>query len=490
MPESSVHPLESILRLCAAAAPEPWYPSVYAKETNTPRDTLDPYLDQLRMAGLVHLTDWVPGHGQGYALTPAGEDVLKDPRQLARLLAGKWSLRVVRDDRPQARAAPSPWERGEAVREALMYPFRPTVTYALIAINIGAFVLQCQSRQFRNLLVADAPELLNGQWWRLLTTAFLHAGSLGMPWHLAMNMFALYSLGPVTERIWGHGRFLAIYLVAAIGSTCLALITDPIGCIGASGAICGVFGAWAAWLFYNRHHIPRSLFLAWQRTFMINVVLLVIISFVPGVSWAGHLGGAIAGLALALWFSYFQTQFARVSWLQWAGMILIPAVSVGFLVRTMNTNPEWVSLRKKVELAGQHVQSDSEIEEFNESFLPEVKSSIRGVMQMETNVGELLEVRPSRRKNVAQAIAEIDVGAESLEHTAHMLRQRGPFVTPLVEQARTNGLNLVEAHLELLGLFKECLGKGEEWTEKDEERLQKQKLNVEKAETGWRSLFR
>jgi DNA-binding IscR family transcriptional regulator len=88
MPESSVHPLESILRLCAAAAPEPWYPSAYAKETNTPRDTLDPYLDQLRMAGLVHLTDWVPGHGQGYALTPAGEDVLKDPRQLARLLAG------------------------------------------------------------------------------------------------------------------------------------------------------------------------------------------------------------------------------------------------------------------------------------------------------------------------------------------------------------------------------------------------------------------
>ncbi len=77
------NPLESILRLCAAKAPDPWYPSGYAKETGTPRDSLDPYLDQLRMAGLVRLTDWVSGHGQGYALTPAGEDVLKNPRQLA-----------------------------------------------------------------------------------------------------------------------------------------------------------------------------------------------------------------------------------------------------------------------------------------------------------------------------------------------------------------------------------------------------------------------
>ena len=57
MPESSLNPLESILRLCAAKAPDPWYPSTYAKETGTPRDSLDPYLDQLRMAGLVRLTE-------------------------------------------------------------------------------------------------------------------------------------------------------------------------------------------------------------------------------------------------------------------------------------------------------------------------------------------------------------------------------------------------------------------------------------------------
>jgi membrane associated rhomboid family serine protease len=481
MPESSVHPLESILRLCAAAAPEPWYPSAYAKETNTPRDTLDPYLDQLRMAGLVHLTDWVPGHGQGYALTPAGEDVLKDPRQLARLLAGKWSLRVVRDDRPQARAAPSPWERGEAVREALLYPFRPVVTYLLIAINIGAFILQCQSRQFRDLLVADPTGLLNGQWWRLLTTAFLHAGSLGLPWHLAMNMFALYSLGQVTERIWGHGRYLAIYVVAAVGSTCLALITDPIGCIGASGAVCGIFGAWAAWLFYNRQHIPRPLFLAWQRTFMINVVLLVIISFVPGVSWAGHLGGAIAGLALALWFSYFQTRFAWMPWLQWAGVILIPLVGIALLVRTMHTSAAWGEVRE-----------DSERDEIN-AYLPGLHSvdekARTTYMQV---VKPLLELAATRRKSedVHQAILQLDETLQDLRSKADALERRKPLTTPFVEKARQVRLQVTSAYITLLELSKQCLVKGKDCSEKDEERLNQQEEEVTSTNREWQELLR
>jgi len=490
MPESSVHPLESILRLCAAAAPEPWYPSAYAKETNTPRDTLDPYLDQLRMAGLVHLTDWVPGHGQGYALTPAGEDVLKDPRQLARLLAGKWSLRVVRDDRPQARAAPSPWERGEAVREALMHPVQPVVTFTLIAVNVAIFVIRYGSKdlygQIQDWAVANPVALIQHQWWRLLTTAFLHQNEL----HVGFNMYALYALGQNAERIWGHGRYLLIYVIGALGCTCLALITQPIPCIGASGAVCGIFAAEAVWAYYHREFLNPRIFAAWQRNFVINLVLLVIISFFPNVSWAGHLGGAIAGLLVALCFSYAQTQIGVGRWVSLMGVILVPIVSIGLLVRTMNTNPEWERRRKAVELAGQDAQSESEIREFNENYLPQVRSVIREAKNIETNVGELLEMGPSRRKNVDQAIADIDAGIGSLEQVTTLLRQRGPFVTPLVEEARTAGLNHLEARFELLRLFKECLEKGEKWTQKDEERLQQQKQNVEKAEKQWRALLK
>jgi rhomboid protease GluP len=490
MPESSVHPLESILRLCAAAAPEPWYPSAYAKETNTPRDTLDPYLDQLRMAGLVHLTDWVPGHGQGYALTPAGEDVLKDPRQLARLLAGKWSLRVVRDDRPQARAAPSPWERGEAVREALMYPAQPVVTFTLIAVNVAIFVIRYGSKdlygQIHDWAVASPLALIQHQWWRLLTTAFLHQNEL----HVGFNMYALYALGQNAERIWGHGRYLLIYVIGALGCTCLALITQPIPCIGASGAVCGIFAAEAVWAYYHREFLNPRIFAAWQRNFVINLVLLVIISFFPNVSWAGHLGGAIAGLLVALCFSYSQSQMGLRRWVSLLGVILVPIVSIGLLVRTMKTSAEWARPPNAVALGGQKAKSDSELREFNDNYLPQVRSPIGEAKKIEIDVGELLEMRPSRRKNVDQAIAEIDAGIGSLEPLTAMFRQRDPFVTPLVEEARTAGLNHLEARLELLRLFKECLEKGEKWTEMDEQRLQQQKQNVEKAESEWRALFR
>src|SRR5207245_10465761 len=81
--------LETILRQCAEAAPSPWYPSEFARTKGIQRDDLDPHLDQLRMAGLIHLTDWVQGQGQGYALTPAGKQILQSPRELARLRSGE-----------------------------------------------------------------------------------------------------------------------------------------------------------------------------------------------------------------------------------------------------------------------------------------------------------------------------------------------------------------------------------------------------------------
>jgi len=172
------------------------------------------------------------------------------------------------------------------------------------------------------------------------------------------------------------------------------------------------------------------------------------------------------------------------------GVILVPIVSIGLLVRTMQTSAEWARPPKAVALGGQKAKSESEIREFNDDYLPQVRSAIGEAKKIETDVGELLEMFPSRRKNVDQAIAEIDPGIELLDRTASMLRQHGPFVTPLVEEARTAGLNHLEARLELLRLFKECLEKGEKWTEMDEQRLQQQKQNVEKAETEWRALFR
>ena len=85
MSDRAVPSLDALLRLCGEAAPAPWYPSVYAREAGISRDSLDPDLEKLRMGGLIHLTEWVQGRGQGYKLTPVGEQVLGSPRALSHL---------------------------------------------------------------------------------------------------------------------------------------------------------------------------------------------------------------------------------------------------------------------------------------------------------------------------------------------------------------------------------------------------------------------
>src|SRR5207245_5782671 len=116
--------LETILRQCAEAAPSPWYPSEFARTKGIQRDDLDPYLDRLRMSGLIHLTDWVQGQGQGYALTPDGQRILGNPRELARLRAGKLdNTRSVLQEPPDLVDRPvSAYERGEEIRAAFLHP--------------------------------------------------------------------------------------------------------------------------------------------------------------------------------------------------------------------------------------------------------------------------------------------------------------------------------------------------------------------------------
>src|SRR5262245_49149157 len=145
MAEVSTSLLEMVLRDVARSAAEPWYPSGYAQATGVPRDAIDAVLDYLRLAGLVRLTDWVQGRGQGYALTQHGQDVLDNPRLLARLREGKDLSRrapaaAAADGPPALREAPTSWSRGEAIRAALLDPPRPVVTQALLFLNIAVFL--------------------------------------------------------------------------------------------------------------------------------------------------------------------------------------------------------------------------------------------------------------------------------------------------------------------------------------------------------------
>ncbi len=133
-----------------------------------------------------------------------------------------------------------------------------------------------------------------GQYYRLFTAAFLHAGTL----HILLNMFALAQLGPTLESALGRVRFLTLYLLSALGGSTLSyLVSDPgtLG-VGASGAIFGLFGAY--------YVIVRRLGGETRSIVVLLVINLVITFSVPIIDWRAHVGGLVTGAAVAVAFAY------------------------------------------------------------------------------------------------------------------------------------------------------------------------------------------
>jgi rhomboid protease GluP len=173
-----------------------------------------------------------------------------------------------------------------------------------ICLNVGAFLVQILYGDSFNLALYQVGAfepysvVALGEYWRLVTAFFLHAG----PTHLIFNLFALYVLGPPLERSIGSIRFCACYLVAGVGSTtgvlALALfgLIQPALLVGASGSIMGIVGAWAAFLL--RH---RDAPLARQRLANVAMIIVIQVAFdlsTPQVSMAAHLCGLITGFLL------------------------------------------------------------------------------------------------------------------------------------------------------------------------------------------------
>jgi membrane associated rhomboid family serine protease len=203
------------------------------------------------------------------------------------------------------------------------------VTKALIVLNVGIFLVNlAQGGSLgRNggKLFADGllfgPAVANGDWWRLITSAFLHGNLI----HLALNMFVLWFVGSAVEEALGRGRFLALYFVSALSGAAGALLLDPLAqTIGASGAIWGILGA-AVVFERQRNYVLGGAALT-------LVVLNLVFTFsVPNVSVGGHFGGfaggALCGLALSR-FGRGHAIYGRPGALGVAGVVAVGVASV------------------------------------------------------------------------------------------------------------------------------------------------------------------
>jgi membrane associated rhomboid family serine protease len=221
------------------------------------------------------------------------------------------------------------------------------VTKTLIGINVAVFMLQLAQgsnmdgtggsiHKYGALVLSNSFSygtpigLAEGEWWRLLTAAFLHYG----PIHLALNMLGLWIIGQVLEDALGPARYLGLYLVSGLAGSAGALLLGPVRelfspdpatmTVGASGAIFGILGA--------------ALVLERQQTYVLGGSALSLLVFnlvftfaVPGISIGGHIGGLVGGALCILVLSQFGRRsalYSRSELLAFTGIAAVGLLSV------------------------------------------------------------------------------------------------------------------------------------------------------------------
>lgn len=205
-------------------------------------------------------------------------------------------------------------ERWSAIREFNLrvnaVGNKPWVTGAIVAVNVVIYVaMAIATKKFGRFTVPEllawganfGPLTVNGQWWRVFTALFVHFNLS----HLAVNMWALWNVGRLTERLFGSATLAFLYIGGGLLASLSSIAWDPsLSTVGASGAIFGVFGAFLAFLSRQRKQIPAVI----VRKHWISTSVFVLFSLVngaiqPGIDNAAHVGGLLCGFVLGYIFA-------------------------------------------------------------------------------------------------------------------------------------------------------------------------------------------
>jgi membrane associated rhomboid family serine protease len=201
------------------------------------------------------------------------------------------------------------------------------ITYILIALNVAVYLVTAEQGGGLNapggsLLdkwILWGPYVAHGDWWRLITTTFLHASLI----HIGVNMLSLLFIGRSVEQYLGAVRFIGLYLVAGLAGSAGALLQAPlVPSLGASGAVFGILGA--------------MLILEWQITgrlagqAMTWIVINLVLSFsIPQISWGAHIGGLIGGILVTLGYAHWRGGRAQYGQLGIGGVVGLVVVAAG-----------------------------------------------------------------------------------------------------------------------------------------------------------------
>ena len=275
----------------------------------------------------------------------------------------------------------------------------------------------------------------------------MHIGFL----HLLMNMVFLYLAGRFIERMWGHLRYLIIYLSAVLGGSCLAVAHTVGPMAGASGGVCGLLAAEAVWFFFNRRYLPRALFRRARTIFVVNLVLLIFISSFPNVSGWGHFGGAAAGALTAVLLQLHRFGPPIWRWLAIVGFVPLAWYGHYAIKHARATDPRW-----------QRIEWDVLKEHFAKAIdkaLAEANNLYRGRALL------VLEKHPTRRdkSKVETVLLELSEQRDQLRALDEALARFGPLFSPLAEKKRQRYRDRIAARLTLLESAEKTLRTGVKW---------------------------
>jgi membrane associated rhomboid family serine protease len=226
---------------------------------------------------------------------------------------------------------------------------RPTFTYFFFGLNIFIFIVMAFAGGSTNgptlmaFGVKSNAEIASGQWWRFVTPIFLHIGLL----HILFNSYALWVVGPQVEKLYGGARFVIFYVLTGVAGVAASYFYHPENqSAGASGAIFGLFGVLLAFGIRHRRDIP-PFFKRAVGTGVLPVILInLVIGFsIPAIDNSAHIGGLLAGAALAAIIPFQRPGEEENSFFTSVQIAVLSLVAVSFFAVWKNYDGPNLSVR-------------------------------------------------------------------------------------------------------------------------------------------------